>query len=131
MRCVVPILVLLASLSTAADRRRNPPKPPEILVAEITAQRGEERISLDGKVKNTGERVASGVVLIFDFMAPGRQVITTKQGPLDAQELEPGQEAEFHVYVQAPPRAVEVRLQAVDSSGRELKVTRAGPHRIQ
>jgi hypothetical protein len=132
MRIVVAVLLLtLATLSTARERKRNEPiRPAEIEVVEITAVRAEGRVSLDGKVKNSGERPASKVVLIFDFMAPGRQVITTKRGNLDVERLEPGEEAEFHAYVPEPPRAVEIRLQAEDGGGRELKVIRAGPHPI-
>jgi hypothetical protein len=101
MRNVVPVLlVALATLSAAADRKRNqaPPKPAEIEIVEITARRGDGRVSLDGRVKNTGERAAVGMVLYFDFMAPGRQVVTTKRGDLEIETLEPGEEAEFHVY---------------------------------
>jgi hypothetical protein len=52
----VPVLLLaLATLSTAGDRKRNQPlKPAEIEILEVTAQRGEERVSLDGRVKNSG-----------------------------------------------------------------------------
>lgn len=133
MRSVAAVLLLtLATFSTAAQRKRkDPPKPPEIEVVEIAAQRGEGRVSLDGRVRNSGERPASGVVLIFDFLAPGRQVITSKRGNLEVDKLAPGEEADFHVYVAEPARAVEVRVQAEESNGRELKVIRAGPHPIE
>ncbi|MBI4876913.1 MAG: hypothetical protein HY822_19930 [Acidobacteria bacterium] len=100
-------------------------------MVEILARRSEGRISLDGRVKNVGERAAAGVVLIFDFMAPGRLVILTRKGGLEADVLEPGQEAEFHAYVPETARVVEVRLQAEDEGGRELKVSRAGPYAIE
>jgi hypothetical protein len=134
MRNVVPVLlVALATLSVAADKKRNraPPKPTEIEVVEITARRGEGRVSLDGRVKNTGERAAVGIVLLFDFMAPGRQVITTKRGDLEIETLEPGEEAEFHVYAPEPPRAVEIRVQVRDGSQRDLKVIKPGPYPIE
>ena len=134
MRNVVPVLlVALATLSVAADRKRNqaPPRPAEIEIVEITARRGEGRVSLDGRVKNTGERAAAGIVLLFDFMAPGRQVITTKRGNLEIETLEPGEEAEFHVYAPEPPRAVEIRVQVQDGSERDLKVIKPGPYAIE
>jgi len=134
MRDVVPVLlVALATLSAAADKKRNraPPKPTEIEVVEITARRGDGRVSLDGRVKNTGERAAVGMVLLFDFMAPGRQVITTKRGDLEIETLEPGEEAEFHVYAPEPPRAVEIRVQVRDGSERDLKVIKPGPYPIE
>jgi hypothetical protein len=129
----VPVLLLaLATLSTAADRKRNQPlKPAEIEIVDVTAQRGEGRVSLDGRVKNAGERPASGVVLIFDFLAPGRQVVTSKRGALEAERLGPGETAEFHAYVPAPPRAVEIRIQAEEGNGRELKVVKPGPYVIE
>ncbi len=130
---IVPVLLLaLGTLSTAADKKRNqPPKPAEIEIVEITARRSEGRVSLDGRVKNTGERPAMGVVLFFDFMAPGRQVITTKRGNLEIETLDPGEEAEFHVYAPEPPRAVEIRVQVQDSSERDLKVIKPGPYAIE
>lgn len=130
---IVPVLLLaLGTLSTAADKKRNqPPKPAEIEIVEITARRGEGRVSLDGRVKNSGERPAPGVVLFFDFMAPGRQVITTKRGNLEIEVLEPGEEAEFHVYAPEPPRAVEIRVQAQDSGERDLKILKPGPYPIE
>ena len=133
MRNVVPVLLLtLAIFSTAAERKRKDPlKPPEIEIVEIVVQRSEGRISLDGRVKNSGQRPAAGVVLIFDFMAPGRQVITSKRGSLETERLEPGEEAEFHVFAADPVRAVEIQVQAAEGSGRELKVIKAGPHPIE
>ncbi len=134
MRNVVPVLlVALATLSVAADRKRNqaPPRPAEIEIVELTARRGEGRVSLDGRVKNTGERAAAGIVLLFDFMAPGRQVITTKRGDLEIETFEPGEEAEFHVYAPEPPRAVEIRVQVQDGSERDLKVIKPGPYAIE
>jgi hypothetical protein len=133
MRKVVPVLLLaLATLSTAGDRKRNQPlKPAEIEIVEVTVQRGEERVSLDGRVKNSGDRPAAGVVLIFDFFAPGRQPVTSKRGALEAETLGPGETAEFHAYVPAPPRAVEIRIQAEEGNGRELKVVKPGPYAIE
>lgn len=129
---VAVLLLALATLSTAADRKRNQPlKPAELEFLEVTAQRREGRILLDGRVKNSGERPAAGIVLIFDFMAPGQQVITTKRGTLEAEMLGPGEEAEFHAFVADPPRAVEIRLQAEEGSGRELRVIKAGPYPIE
>ncbi len=130
-KILAALLLTLATLSSARERKRNEPvKPAEIEVVEIAAVRAEGRVSLDGLIRNSGERTANKVTLIFDFMAPGRQVITSKRGSLDAEKLEPGDEVEFHVYVPEPPRAVEISVQAEDGSGRELKVIRAGPHPI-
>jgi hypothetical protein len=97
----------------------------------VKVQRTEGRVALDGRVKNTGERPITGALLIFHFLAPGRQVITTKQGPLDAELLEPGEEAEFHVHIVDPVRAVRVRIEAQDGSGRDLRVDKGGPFPIE
>jgi len=48
---------------------------------------------VDGRVRNSGEKPIKQLMLVFDFMAPGKQVITTQKGAIDEELLAPGQEA--------------------------------------
>jgi hypothetical protein len=123
-------LVLLAILSVAlvgADKKK---KPPDLTIIEATARRNADIIALDGRVRNTGEKPIRGLILLFDFMAPGKQVISTEKGPVEDEAIQPGQESSFHLETNAPPRAVHFQLNAVDHNGRDLRVQNAGPFAI-
>ena len=125
-------LVLLAALCLsnsvgAADKK----KQPDITIIESKAARAGGIISVDGKVKNTSEKAIKSLVLLFDFMAPGKQVITTQRGGVDDEVLQPGQESSFRVELQDPVRAVEYRYNAEDGSGKELRVGNPGPRYIE
>jgi hypothetical protein len=124
----VILVVSLALVSTAAERKK---KPPDVEVVEASAHRGEVKVSVDGRIRNSGEKSIKQLMLLFDFMAPGKQVITTQKGPIDEELLEPGKEAAFHMELNAPPRSVEFQINASDGSGRELRVAKSGPFPIE
>ena len=129
MKTLQVILVLaLAVVSTAAERKK---KPPDVEVVEASAHRGEIKVSVDGRIRNSGEKPIKQLMLVFDFMAPGRQVITTQKAPIDEELLEPGKEAVFHMELNAPPRSVEFQINASDGAGRELRVAKSGPFPIE
>jgi hypothetical protein len=124
----VILVVALAVTSIAAEKKR---KPPDIEVLEASGRRGESKVSVDGRVRNTGEKPIKELTLLFDFMAPGRQVVTTQKAAIDEEILEPGKEAAFHMELNAPPRSVEFQINAADGSGRELRVAKPGPFPIE
>jgi hypothetical protein len=64
-------------------------------------------------------------------MASGRAVITTQKIALDDEILEQGKESVFRVQTNDPVRAVEFQINAVDGSGRDLRVAKAGPFAIE
>ena len=124
---VILILALVTGLP-AADKK---PKPPDIQVLEVSAHRGERKVSLEGRVRNTGEKPIKKLTLLFNFMAPGRQVITTQKGEIDEEILPRGEEATFHMELNDPPRSVEFSVDAADGSSRELRVGNPGPFPIE
>jgi hypothetical protein len=124
-------VMALASLLCVASQKRKSPKPPEVEVIEITARRSERLVTVDGRVRNSGERPVQGLTLLFSMMAPGGQVITTQKGTIEEEVLEPGEEAEFHWKMRDPVRAVDFKIDAVDGVGRELLVRKAGPYPIE
>ncbi len=124
------LLLAVAFTARPADKKKKAPKPPDLEVVEASAHRNGDKIALEGRVRNTGERPLRGLVLIFDFMAPGSQVITSQKGAIDDEVLGLGQEAVFHMELNEPPRAVEFQIQAVDGGGRDLRVIKAGPFPI-
>ena len=129
MKTLRVVLVLsLVVASVAADKKK---KPPDLEILEASAHRGEIKISVDGRVRNTGEKPIKELTLLFHFHAPGKQVIATEKGTIDEQVLEPGQEAAFHMEANTPPRAVSFLIGAADGSGRELRVAKPGPFPIE
>ena len=131
MRRSLFLFTILALTLSGADKKRKGPKPPDVEIVEVAGHRGQGVIGIDGTLRNTGEKPIKGLVLLFDFMAPGRQVVTTQKGALDEELLEPGSEAVFRVALNAPPRAVEFQINAVDGSSRELRVANPGPFVIE
>lgn len=122
------ILVLAALCASGADKKR---KPPDVEVVDAAGHRSEGSVTIEGRVRNTGEKPIKGMVLLFDFMASGRAVIATQKIALDDELLEPGKESTFRVQTNDPVRAVEFQLNAVDESGRDLRVAKAGPFPIE
>jgi hypothetical protein len=130
MKFVIPVLFALAILLSAEDKKRKPSKGPEIELIEATCQRSSGRVLLDGQIRNTSGRPLRKIVLTFKFIAPGGQVIASKNGALDEPLLEPGDEAEFHMQVPSPARAVSFDVN-IEASGRELRLDRSGPFPIE
>jgi hypothetical protein len=132
MRALVA-LSLLAALGTllGQDKKAKTAKPPDLEILQVTAQRLENAIMLDGRVRNCGLKSIKGLVLIFDFFAPNRVPIGTRKGPIDQELLEPGDEADFRLQLPAPPRAVEFQVSAEDRSKRELNAVKTGPFTIE
>jgi hypothetical protein len=125
------LVLCLACAAPAADRKKKAPKPPDLEVVEASAHRNGDKIAIEGRIRNTGERPIRGLILIFDFLAPGSQVITTQKGPIDEDLLEMGKEAVFRMELNEPPRAVEFQIQAVDGASRDLRVVKGGPFPIE
>jgi hypothetical protein len=126
-------LLLLAPLLTVvrADDKKKEEKPSDLEVVEATALRQARTIALDGRVRNSGQKTLEGVVLLFDFLATGRSVVTTQKAPLDDLVLEPGDESVYSMALKAPPRAVAFQINARDKRGRGLEVANPGPFPIE
>ncbi len=128
MRCAFILFAIATLFVTGAESKK---KPAEVQVLSASGRRAVGKISIDVKVRNTGEKPIEGLILLFDFMAPGRQVVTTQKASADEEVLDPGQESQFRVELNQPPRAVEFQIGAVDSAERELRVADAGPFVIE
>jgi len=124
------VLIVAASAGAAAQKRRAP-KPPDLEVVEVAAHRRDGRVSVDGRIRNTSGKPIQGIVLLFDFRAPGRQTVTSQKTQLEEEVLAPGQEAVFRVQLVDPVRAVEFLVGAVDRRSRDLNVAKAGPYPIE
>jgi hypothetical protein len=130
MKRVVIVMLLLTVWAGGAEKKKKKAQY-AIQVVETTAHRGEETISLDGRVRNTGEKSIERLVVLFDFLAPGGPVLTTQRLEVDEAVLEPGQEATFRAQVTDPVRAVRYRLNATDREGRDFQVSNPGPFVVE
>lgn len=119
---------LLALLLAQSNKKT--PKPPDLEIVEVTASRRGDEIHVDGKVKNTSARPLEKVVMIVDFFAPNHKPMVSKRGPVEAEVLEPGDEADFQLAMGDPGQLVQIEIQAVDRRERELRLSRTGPFSI-
>jgi hypothetical protein len=128
---VLAAFMLFATLLYPQGKKSKKPKGPDAVVEKIEVRREGDVVTLDGVVRNTGIRVIHKMTLHFEFFAPNRESLTIQSGPVDAAVIEPGDEAEFHLQVKYPTRAVELKIEAKDKDERELNVDRNGPYPIE
>jgi hypothetical protein len=130
MRSGVAILLALASLVCAAEKKPKPAKSPDVSVVEIRCQRTEDQVTVDGRVRIGGNKSLQRFTLFFDFLDSRAQVITTRRNDYREEILSPGQDVDFNLYLPDPVRAVHVVVRAEEKDGRELRVANPGPHPI-
>lgn len=124
-------LLLLASLCAAAPRKGKPKgKGAEVSVLQIVCRRAGGDVSVDGRLK-AGEKSIKKLSLFVDFLGTDKQLLQTKRGEVDEEMLQPGDEAEFHMRVVDPVRAVLYSIRAEDGDGRDLRLDKAGPFPIE
>ena len=119
-----------ASFLEGAEKRKKTPKLPDLEIVEASARRDGEQIALDGRVKNTGQKPIHGLVLVFDFLSDDGIPLTTQKATVEDEVVELGQEARFRMGLNAPPRAVAVRINAMDANSRELSIAKSAPFPI-
>lgn len=127
------LLVLTASvfLFWAFGQARRKPEPPRFEVVEFRAQRNEDRIWIDGRVRNKGEAAVRFPVLVFQFLSSDNKVVSTRRTDLEPEELNPGEEASFMLQSLPPARAVSIRLEMYDRTQRWYPLDRSGPYPIE
>ena len=126
---------LLASVavlpSLFAQKKNAEKKGPEVHLLEATAQVEEQRINIDGRVRNTGEKPIRKLNFILEMLDSDRKVLTRQQGRIDEDVLDPGDEALFRAQIAWHARAVSFRLEFEDGGGRELMAANTGPFPIE
>jgi hypothetical protein len=119
------LLLVLALALAAADKKG------DLEIIEVSGHRGEITISIEGRLRNTSDKPLRRLTLVIDFMAPGRQVVTTQKARIDEEILPVGEESVFRLEVKAPPRSVEFQFNAEDDRGRDQRVVNSGPFPIE
>ena len=128
MRLLALILAAGALLAFTPQKSR---KPADVEMVESRAVRQDGRIRVDGRVKVTGEKPLHGLVIVFDFRSPEKEVVTAQRSVIDDGTLEAGYEGAFHNEMVDAPRAVNYTLRAFDTHDRELKLANAGPFIVE
>jgi hypothetical protein len=130
MRRLAVVLLVLACFGPAAPQTRREQKQFQIEVVEVKAARVENRIALDGKIKNTGQRDVHRLILVFNMLDSEQRVLSSRRGRIEEDVLEPDQEAAFHFDIPNQARAVYFRVEAEYAGGSSLDLVKAGPFPI-
>jgi hypothetical protein len=126
MRVSTVALLFLALFAAVAQK-----KPADVRILETKAVREGAKISLDGKVRVTGEKPLRGLVIVFDFRSPEKEVVTSQKAVIDEDTLEAGREGVFHSEMADSARAVRYTVRAFDNHEKELRVANPGPYPVE
>jgi hypothetical protein len=121
--------VILSLCATAAGQRKK--KPADVEVVETRAHRVDDKITLDGRVRFTGERPAHGLVIVFDFLSAELEVVTSQKTQVADDVVRAGREASYQTVLVDPVRAISYRVRALDAAERDLNVANPGPYPIE
>jgi hypothetical protein len=125
------LVLLCLVLTLAGTGQKRKARSVSIRVMELAARRIDGTIEIDGRVGNTGEHPLQKLILLFDILAPGGEVLTTQQGAVEQELLEPGDNADFHWKLREPARAVHVRIGAKQRNKLGVDVDNPGPYTIE
>ena len=129
MRLFLLAAVILSLCASAPGQKKK--KPTDVEVIETKARRVDDKITLDGRVRYTGERPARGLVIVFDFLSPERAVVTTQKTQVADDVVRAGQEASYQTVLLDPARAISYQVRAFDTTDRDLRVANPGPYPIE
>ena len=127
---VLTILSLFLALFAAAAQQKGK-KPADVQILETKAVRDGAKIKVDGKVRVTGEKALHGLVIVFDFRSPEKEVVTSQKAVIDEETMETGREGVFRSEMADSARAVRYTLRAFDMHEKELRVANPGPYPVE
>jgi hypothetical protein len=131
MRWLLVGIAVWALCASGADKK----KKSEVEVLQLKAVHDGADVTVDGRVRSTAEKPIQNLVLEFEFLASGKQVVTTRRIAIDEPTLDKGDEAAFHAATTYPTNAIQVRVRAYISgdisSGLEATVANPGPFPIE
>jgi len=125
------LALLLAAGSVLTFAQQKGKKPADVEILETKVARDAGKISVDGRVKVTAEKSLRGLVIIFDFRSPEKEVVTAQKTVIDDAVLPTGHEGSFHNEMVDAPRAVNYTIRAFDIKDKELRVANPGPYIVE
>src|ERR1017187_2896176 len=129
MRVSTIALLWLALFAPTAPHKDG--KPADVRILETKAVREGDKISVDGKVRVTGEKPLRGLGIIFDFPSPEKEVVTSQRAIIAEDTLETGREGVFHSEMADSARAVRYTVRAFDMHEKELRLANPGPYPVE
>jgi hypothetical protein len=127
----VLIIASLCSFLLAAAAPQKGKKAADVEILETKAIREIGKITMDGKVRVTAEKPLHGLVIVFDFRSPEKEVVTSQKAEIDDENMDTGKEGVFHSEMADSARAVRYTVRAFDSHEKELRVANPGPYPIE
>lgn len=103
----------------------------EIDIADMAIRREGSQVLIDGKLRNPNEKPVKKLKVIIEFRDTDNKVISTRNGQVDQNILEPDSESEFHAAVPDTVRAVNVTFRFEDSAGHDLDPKEAKSYVIE
>ncbi|MGQ9633358.1 MAG: FxLYD domain-containing protein [Bryobacteraceae bacterium] len=125
------VLLLACGLAAALQEPGRREGGPRLEIVEIAAARSENRLTVDGRLKNAWNRPLTKIVLVVELLDSDRKLIGQRRGTIEPELLEPGEEAAFHFYLPLQPRSVQVRLAAEAARVPYVEVLKPGPYPIE
>ena len=125
MRVLTAALLFFALFAAMAQKK------PDVQILETKAVREGAKISVDGKVRVVGEKSLKGLVLIFDFRSPEKEVVTSQKALIDEGTMETGKEGVFHSEMADSARAVRYTIRVFDNHEKELRLANPGPYPVE
>jgi len=129
MKLLSAALLVFSLLAAAAPQKGR--KLPDVQIVDTKAVRDAGKITVDGKVKVTAEKALHGLVIVFDFRSPEKEVVTSQKTEIDSDNMEPGKEGSFHAEMVDAVRAVRYTVRAFDNHEKELRVANPGPYTVE
>jgi hypothetical protein len=115
-------------LSAQAQKQK---KPPDVEIVETKALRDGTKITVDGRVKATAEKPLRGLVIVFDFRSPEKEVVTSQKTVIQEDTMASGNDGVFHAEMVDAARAVKYTIRAFDMHEKELRVANPGPYIVE
>jgi len=129
MRFLCGLLLAVCLLSAASAQKQK--KPPDVQIVETKAVRDSSKITVDGRVKVTGEKPLRGLVIYFDFRSPEKEVVTSQKTVIQDDTMDVGKEGAYHAEMVDAVRAVAYTIRAFDMHEKELRVANPGPFVVE
>jgi hypothetical protein len=129
MRLLGAIVLAIALLTVAVAQKQK--KAPDVNIVETKAVREQTKITVDGKVKCTAEKALKGLIIVFDFRSPEKEVVTSQKTTIEEDNMEPGKDGVFHAEMVDAVRAVAYTIRAFDGHEKELRVSNPGPYIVE
>jgi hypothetical protein len=131
MRWLLVVIAVLALCASGADKKKS--SAVEVLLFKAVHDGAD--VTVDGRVRATAEKPIQNLVLEFEFLASGKQVVTTRKVAIDEPTLENGDEAAFHAATTYPRNAIQIRVRAYAggdaNGGLEVILANPGPFPIE